>query len=64
MPKKKRTSATPQHVQLPESIWADISRLLSLKDWARAAGTCKMFSNFPRNNLCASAALNLKGDVL
>ena len=64
MPKTRRTSATPQHVQLPESIWVKISRLMSLKHWARVAGTCKMFSTFPRKNLYVTTALSLEGDLL
>ena len=33
--------AVPEPGALPDSVWAQISSCMSLRDWARVSGTCK-----------------------
>ncbi len=37
----RRRKAPPCSVDLPEPVWAAIASHMALKDWAKAAGTCK-----------------------
>jgi hypothetical protein len=47
---------------LPEAIWAQAARHLSIKEYARVAGTCKIFSELaPTVDVCIDAQLTEDG---
>lgn len=47
---------------LPEVIWAQVARHLSIKEYARVAGTCKVFSGqAPIVDVCIDAQLTEDG---
>ena len=47
---------------LPEAIWAQAARHLSIKEYARMAGTCKIFSELaPTVDVCIDEELTEDG---
>ena len=47
---------------LPEAIWAQAARHLSIKEYARMAGTCKLFSELaPTVDVCIDEELTEDG---
>ncbi len=58
-PTELHDAAGPEPPQLPAELWAKIFRQMTVKEWARAAGTAKALwaaSPYPHNTCLISVA--------
>ena len=48
--------------ELPEAIWENIASHLSLKDWAKASGTCRVTSKIHLQKIDVSRVTPKEGE--